>query len=100
MPDDVQEKPERNDEQFGNTIAGSRWFKGEPQITRRVMRPVQERWLCPHDGCDGEMLSSGWNWPTNPPGYHHTCTVCGFTAAPMSGQHFPRITYEEDPNAR
>lgn len=52
----------------------SRWFRPEPNI-------VEGRWRCPHNDCDGYMISNGSVWPMNPPGYHHSCTACGFTAA-------------------
>jgi hypothetical protein len=89
-------RPNPEHEKFGGTISGSRWFKGEPKITTKRMYPVQARWLCPIEGCDGEMKYAGWTWPVNPPGYHHTCHVCGFTAA-IHGKKYPCTEYVEDP---
>lgn len=59
-------------EQWGNTISGSRWFKGDPIVRDSV-------WRCPID--DGAMVYTGWQWPMYPPGLHHCCETCGFTAA-------------------
>ena len=79
-------------EDFGTTIAGSRWFNSEPKIVERLMVPIQERWLCPMDSCGGEMKFNGSTWPMSDPGYHHTCTKCEFTAA-ISSARYPRVTY-------
>lgn len=62
----------------GETIAGSRWFKGVPTV---VIVESEVAWHCPTTDCDGVMKFNGSVWPTGVPGYHHTCTVCGFTAA-------------------
>jgi len=70
------------------------WFGGEPNIQQEPKRPVLSRWICPQDGCGGEMKFNGMTWPMNPPGYHHTCDKCGFTAA-LSGRHYPTIEYVE-----
>ncbi len=84
-----------NPEDFGRTIAGSRWFKGPvTTLVRKKMIPVEVRWMCPMDGCDGEMEDNGMRWPMNIMGYHHTCTKCGFTAA-LSGKSYPTVEYEE-----
>jgi hypothetical protein len=87
---------EQEHEQFGKTIANSRWFKGEPSTTRKRLIPYREIWNCPIDGCDGEMIATGEAWPFNPPGYHHRCSKCGFTAAVHA--RYPRIVHviEED----
>lgn len=81
-------------ENFGTTIAGSRWFDGDPDISRKRMVPVRERWRCPMEACDGEMRFNGSVWPTGRQGYHHTCNECGFTAA-IRGKKYPRITHVE-----
>ncbi len=99
MIDDDRHKQDR----FGSPIglfsgpSGlSRWFKGEPNIEQTPRVPVHSRWLCPQDDCDGEMVANGATWPMNPPGNHHTCDKCGFTAA-ISGQSYPTIEYKEHP---
>ena len=68
-------------EKFGNSCAGSRWFKGEPTVTERLVQTYEQLWMCPVTPCDGEMRYTGRYWPTGTPGYHHTCNKCGFTAA-------------------
>lgn len=85
---------DRGDAKFGNTIAGSRWFTGEPELRRQRKIPVEVRWICPHDGCGGEMKLNGSVWPMSNPGYHHTCDKCGFTAAVHA--RYPRIEYEDE----
>ena len=86
-------------EKFGNSCGGSRWFKGEPKIEEQRMIPVNQRWICPIDGCGGEMKFNGMTWPTGSPGYHHSCNKCEFTAA-IHGAKYPRMTYvpDERPN--
>lgn len=85
-------------EDYGTTIgtvAGpSRWFNGEPNLTRERLVPVMVRWICPMDGCGGEMKPAGFTWPMSPPGNHHKCTGCGFMAA-LRGKCYPAIEYEE-----
>jgi hypothetical protein len=70
----------------------SEWFLGEPHIAQVLMVPVQERWLCPKEGCDGEMKFTGERWCTNPYGNHHKCAKCEYTAA-LRGETFPRIVH-------
>lgn len=84
-------------EEYGTSIGGalgkaSRWFDGEPDVSRERVVPVRERWWCPMSDCDGEMTFNGSTWPTGRPGYHHTCGECGFTAA-VRGKKYPRITH-------
>ena len=82
------------DEEFGTTITGSRWFNAEPEIEEVEVKAFRQEWLCPKEDCSGKMVSNGYSWPMNPPGYHHTCTECQFTAAPRDGQRFPcEVTY-------
>jgi hypothetical protein len=83
-------------DRFGQPIAGSRWFNGEPNVTRDAMIPVRLRWLCPIESCGGEMIFNGMTWPTGDPGYHHTCNKCEFTAA-VHGRRYPSIAYEPAP---
>jgi len=71
------------------------WYRGEPEIESRKVYPVREVWKCPKSDCDGEMEFNGASWPTADPGYHHTCTKCGYTAA-IHGKGFPRINYKEE----
>lgn len=80
--------------EFGAACAGSRWFRGEPNLKKTPMRPVNVTWPCPVTPCDGEMRFNGMMWPTGDPGYHHTCTKCGFKAA-IKGNKYPSIRYEE-----
>lgn len=87
---------ERNDAQFGEPISGSRWFTGEMRILRKRKIPVIVRWLCPYPDCEGEMQPNGTIWPTGDPGIHHTCAVCGFTAAVHD--RFPKVEYEDTPD--
>lgn len=90
---DISQKSDINPEheRFGRTIAGSRWFNGKPFITVRSVTPVQENWRCPLVDCNGFMVYNGSQWPMSPPGYHHTCSACGFTAA--IHEKYPRIVY-------
>lgn len=82
---------------FGRDIGGSRWFNQVPTLGERVDK--QNRllitWLCPMDGCNGEMKSTGKRWLSSPPGFHHACTKCGFQAA-LEGVEYPART----PSAR
>lgn len=66
-------------EQFGATIAGSRWFNGAPKV--ELASDGRVVWKCSTTGCDGEMLYTGADWPTGTPGHHHECNSCGFRAA-------------------
>lgn len=84
---------EKDWNQFGSDIGGSRWFHGEPMITKRQVTPVRASWLCPTE-CGGYMVFNGMTWPTGDPGYHHTCDQCGFTAA-IHGHRYPEIQYVE-----
>ena len=69
------------------------WFVGTPEIAVRPVRPVRHVWRCPR--CvGGEMVYNGSWWPTGDPGYHHTCSKCGFTTA-INGHRYPEIVYEE-----
>lgn len=65
---------EQEHRSFGETITGSRWFKGEPTI-------VDGEWKCPIKGCEGVMKINGRMWLTTDPGIHHTCSDCDFQAA-------------------
>ena len=84
-------KPEWNE--FGKQCANSRWFRGEPLLIERPVRTYEQRWMCPVKPCDGEMRYNGMMWPTADPGYHHTCSKCGFTAA-ITGAQYPRTRIE------
>lgn len=81
-----EQKPEWDE--FGEQCAGSRWFNREPTLVKSEVRVFEERWSCPCVGCDGEMKFNGMTWPTGDPGYHHTCSRCGFTAA-IHGAKYP-----------
>ena len=87
---------DKNHEKFGSPImtsqGPSRWFRGEPEISEVHMATFEQRWMCPMDNCNGEMQYNGSQWPMSPPGYHHTCTECGFTAA-LCGVSYPRNVY-------
>lgn len=69
------------------------WHSGEPKIREEPVRPVRERWMCPKEGCVGEMVFNGTTWMTCDPGYHHTCSECGHTAA-VRGATYPRVVYK------
>jgi hypothetical protein len=69
------------------------WFSGEPEVVEKELVPYRRVWLCPEDDCDGEMKFNGFTWPTADPGYHHTCTKCGFTAAVHA--KYPGVGYKE-----
>lgn len=71
----------------------SEWFGGAPTLKKQPMQTVRVTWPCPKEGCEGEMQFNGYTWLTNPGGYHHTCTVCKYTAA-LSGKKYPSIEYE------
>lgn len=79
---------------IGTPVGVSEWFNDEPKIARKEVRTFIERWMCPQENCEGEMRDAGFSWSTNPPGYHHTCNKCGYTAA-MSGKRYPRTIHEE-----
>lgn len=52
----------------------SDWYFGPMTINTR------HTWPCPQ--CTrGDMVFNGDAWMTTHPGYHHTCTACGFTTA-------------------
>lgn len=70
------------------------WFFAEPALESKPMRPVRVGWLCPTEGCAGEMVATGVNWPMNSVGYHHKCTVCNNILA-IQGKTFPRIEYAD-----
>lgn len=76
-------------DKFGKPIGGSRWFNQEPEVRRTEVKTFREEWMCPCDGCPGEMTFNGMSWPTGGPRYHHTCHVCGFTAAVHA--NYPRV---------
>lgn len=80
------------DKQFGSRCGGSRWFNQDPQTREQPMRAVRVTWPCPVHPCEGEMVYNGMSWPTGDPGYHHTCTICKFTAA-IHGHRYPAIEY-------
>lgn len=88
-------------EQFGTSIGiafpqsqMSRWFLGKPNIVK-TYKLWTAKWICPIEGCFGEMIFNGAIWPMSPPGYHHTCDKCGFTAA-LSGRKYPGINKGDD----
>ncbi len=62
---------------FGSRCGTSRWFEGTPEV---VVLDGFVVWRCP-TGCGGHMGYNGADWMTVPVGHHHTCDVCGFTAA-------------------
>lgn len=81
----------RDPDDFGSPVGGSRWFSGEPVVKKTPGRPLRVTWQCPL--CSGEMRYNGLIWPTGDPGYHHTCTVCGFSAV-IKGKQYPYMEYE------
>lgn len=84
----------KNPDAFGSPIGNSRWLKGEPTLIETPMQPVRVIWPCPMDECAGEMEFNGCTWPMSIPGYHHSCSKCGFTAA-IAGKKYPTIEYRE-----
>lgn len=68
------------------------WFTDTPRLKEERVTPVIVRWMCPKDGCQGEMKSTGTHWPSNPPGYHHVCDACGYAAA-MPGKIYPALEH-------
>jgi len=77
----------------------TQWFKGDPILVEEPMIPVLQHWMCPDpdeqgEDCLGEMIFNGMSWPVNPPGYHHTCNVCGYTAVPRGGKKYPQTVFK------
>ena len=106
LHEDVQ-RPQVSPEHFGKSIlvagtgGSSRWFRGEPFVTRENVAPEIVRWMCPMTDCGGEMRDTGREWVastqlvgTSGPGHHHECDRCLFTAA-IRGPKYPRIEYPE-----
>jgi hypothetical protein len=69
------------------------WHNGEVVTKRVEVKTFHEVWICPQDGCDGEMQYNGYSWSCYPEGHHHTCTKCGFTSVPHEGMMFPRQVF-------
>ena len=100
------QRPQVSPEDFGKTVGlvgggSSRWFRGEPFVTRESVAPVIMRWICPMTDCGGEMRDTGDYWEastqligTSGHGHHHQCDRCKFTAA-IRGVKYPRIEYPE-----
>lgn len=60
-------------------------FRDEP------VTPVYRHWLCPQDGCDGEMLGTGHGFATNRTSWEHKCGKCAHEQ--WAEDHYPKITY-------
>jgi hypothetical protein len=60
-------------------------FRDEP------VTPVWRHWLCPKDGCDGEMKSTGHGLTTLSTSWQHRCTKCQHEA--LAGANYPRVAY-------
>lgn len=69
------------------------WYSGKKEVKRFEVRVFEEHWMCPKEGCEGEMIPNGMVWPTGDPGIHHTCTKCKYTAA-IHGR-YPRTVHEK-----
>lgn len=69
------------------------WFTGEPTFQDEPRVPVYRRWVCPQEGCGGEMVFSGASWMTVPPGHQHICDRCGFGA--VLKNTYPKIVFLE-----
>lgn len=69
------------------------WFKGVPRLLKKRKVPVHVEWACPSEGCPGVMRDNGFRYSMEPPGIHHTCTKCGYTA--VLEKSYPRIEYED-----
>jgi len=63
----------------------------EPRIARAPVQPIRERWLCPVEGCAGEMKMSGFS-KTIVRRSAHRCDQCGNVA--YAKHSYPRIVYE------
>lgn len=70
------------------------WFAGLPATKVSPVLTRREIWPCPQSDCPGTMEYNGFQWPVNPPGYHHTCSACGYTVVTNAGA-FPRIIHVE-----
>lgn len=71
------------------------WFHDAPKLTMTPVQPVRVTWQCPQENCDGQMIYNGNMWPSNPEGYHHTCSKCGISLA-MPGQCYPSIQFVDN----
>jgi len=87
-------------EEFGPTDGDSRWFNRAPEVLETPALVVRQRWMCPLRSCSGEMVFNGSAWGAGADGksrgWHHTCSVCGFTAA-LVDQKFPQFVLKDVP---
>lgn len=73
----------------------SEYFHGEPDIKRVPVTTVRATWICPKEGCGGEMIATGLYQATNPPAFVHVCNKC-HTHLLLDGKRFPSIEYVWD----
>ena len=62
MPAKSDKTPETKDKKFSDN----------------AVRTVYRHWLCPNDGCDGEMIGTGKGFTTFKAAWENVCTVCGY----------------------
>lgn len=72
----------------GENIGSSRWFYGAPTVV--INEAGQMTWICPVEGCGGEMEDTGEIWMSGDPGFHHQCNSCSFKAAITGAIFRPR----------
>lgn len=53
---------------------GDKKFRDEPVV------PVFRHWLCPCEGCEGEMISTGYGLSTATTEWQHRCNKCSHKA--------------------
>lgn len=64
----------------------------EKKIRTEAVVVLRQRWRCPKDGCDGEMICDGVAYTSNPPQFGHVCNVCQH--GDMASSQFPAIVHE------
>ena len=70
------------------------WHSGEMRFKETALTPVRVEWECPIAGCQGFMEANGEAGMTNPPAYHHKCSVCAHMEA-IYGKRYPEIEFRE-----
>ena len=76
------------------TPFGNSYVADEPMLKRVEMRTFEEHWVCPVEGCGGDMVYAKYVQPLGErPAYHHKCDKCGHVAAVILKQ-YPRTVNE------
>jgi hypothetical protein len=57
---------------YGKPVTENKKFKDDD------VKTVYRHWLCPKDGCDGEMVGTGHGMSTNRTHWQHRCDKCGY----------------------